>query len=95
MVFILQTKLKLNKSILYSLQSIFGVGSTRSSLICKLLGFSLNLKASALNKTQIIQLLKVIKIKKLILSNDLKKLKVLSLQTLTLIKSYKNIKLSL
>ena len=49
MVYIFDTELLENKQIYYSLKQIYGINKKRSSIICKKLGFSPNLKVKNLN----------------------------------------------
>ena len=44
MIYLLESELPDNMSILFALKRIYGIGKKSSSLICKKLGFSSNLK---------------------------------------------------
>lgn len=92
MLYLLETKLPDNKSIILSLTYIYGIGYSTSKLICKKLGLSLNLKTKDLSRDQIVELLKLIDLLNLPLNNELKKVKTLSLKKLINIKSYKGLR---
>lgn len=92
MIYLLETKLPENKSIFFALNSIYGIGRKTSFLICKKLGFSLNLKVKNLSAKQALDLLKIIDFSRLILSNELKKIKLLNFKKLISIKSYKGLR---
>ena len=76
MVYLLKTELPKNKSIFFSLLSVYGIGRGRSALICKTLGFLKTLKVKNMIDEQFSDLF--ILINKLTLdislANDLKKL---------------------
>jgi small subunit ribosomal protein S13 len=92
MVYIFESELPKNKSILFALTNIFGVGKLNSFLLCKKLGFSQNLKITDLSQKQIIKLIKNIESSNLILASDLKKERFLKLKKLLSIKSYKGLR---
>jgi small subunit ribosomal protein S13 len=89
MPYIFEVKLSEKKPILYALTEIYGLSCSRSSLICKKLGFSKNFKTKKLSKEQINKLLRVIDSLNFKLANELKKLELLKLKKLVFIKSYK------
>ena len=89
MVYIFESELPKNKSILFAITSVFGIGKSNSIMFCKKLGFSKNLKVKNLSREQIIKLIKTIELSDLIISSDLKKLKALNAKKLISIKSYK------
>jgi small subunit ribosomal protein S13 len=60
MINILNTELIKNKSVLFALLYVFGIGRTRSEIMCKKLGFLPNLKVENLTKKQISSLLQLI-----------------------------------
>lgn len=93
MIYLLETKLPENKSVYFSLTSIYGIGKSTSFFICKKLGFSLNLKTKDLSEEQIIDIIKLIDYLKLVINNDLKKMKSLKLKKLISIKSYRGLRL--
>lgn len=92
MVYILESKLPENKSIFFALQYVYGIGKTRAFLICKKLGFSVNLKVKNLSENQIVQILSVINSLELVLAHDLKKLKMGLAKKLVAIKSYRGLR---
>ena len=92
MLYILETKLPENKSIFFALTRIYGIGEKTSFLICKRLGFSMNLKIKNVTQDQLINILKLIDSSGLLLNNELKKLKSLSLKKLVLIKSCRGLR---
>lgn len=94
MLYFLETKLLENKSVYFSLTKIYGVGNSTAFLLCKKLGFSLNLKIKNLTAEQTLDLLKLSESLKLILNNELKKMKSLLIKKLILIKSYKGLRRS-
>ena len=92
MIYILETKLPENKSVFFALTYIYGIGEKTSYLICKKLGFSINLKIKNLTQEQSMDIIKIIDSSQLTLSNELKKLKSLSLKRLVSIKSYRGLR---
>lgn len=94
MLYLLETKLPENKSIFFALTYVYGIGEKTSILICKKLGFSVNLKVKDITQDQLIEILKVIDSSQLVLSNELKNLKILTLKKLVSIKSYRGLRRS-
>jgi small subunit ribosomal protein S13 len=92
MLYIIETKLPENKSVFFALTYIYGIGKNTSFFICKKLGFSLNLKIKDLTQEQVIDITKCIDSLNLILNNELKKLKSLTLKNLISIKSYRGLR---
>lgn len=92
MIYLFESKIPENKSVVIALTSVYGIGKSNSILICKKLGFSKNLKIKDLSKDQINQLLKVIESLNLELASDLKKIKLLQLKKLISIKSYRGLR---
>ena len=92
MLYLLETKLSETKSVFFALTRVYGIGKNTAFLICKKLGFSLNLKIKDLTQEQSIEILKLIDYLNLTLNNDLKKLKSLSLKKLISIKSYRGLR---
>lgn len=92
MIYLLESKLPDNKSILYALKAIYGIGKSRSFLICNKLGFSCNLKIKNLNKEQISGLHKLIEELNFELTSNLKKSRLLKAKKLIVIKSYKGMR---
>ena len=92
MLYLLETNLPENKSVLFALTNIYGIGKSTASLICKKLGFSINLKIKNLTPEQVTEILRIIELLDLTLNNELKKLKSLSLKKLIFIKSYRGLR---
>ena len=92
MLYFLETKLPENKSVLFALTSIYGIGQNTAFMLCKKLGFSVNLKVKNLTKDQVDEMLQTIDSLDLILNNELKKLKSVSLKNLVDIKSLKGLR---
>ena len=92
MLYLLETKLPENKSIFFALTNVYGIGRNTASLICKKLGFSVNLKTKDLTQEQVEELLQVVDSMDLTLNNELKKLRSLTLKTLVSIKSYRGLR---
>ena len=61
-------------------------------MICKKLGFSINLKIKDLTQEQIIEILQLVESLNITLNNELKKLRSLTLKNLVSIKSYKGLR---
>ena len=94
MLYLLETKLPENKSIFFALTYVYGIGEKTSILICKKLGFAVNLKVKDITQDQSMEILRVIDSSQLLLSNELKKLKILTLKKLVSIKSYRGLRRS-
>nr|YP_009495577.1 ribosomal protein S13 [Nitzschia sp. (in: diatoms)]AWQ64307.1 ribosomal protein S13 [Nitzschia sp. (in: diatoms)] len=92
MLYLLETNLSENKSVFFALTKIHGIGRSTAFSICKKLGFSINLKIKNLNQEQISEILKLIDSLNLLLNNELKKFKSLSLKKLIAIKSYRGLR---
>lgn len=92
MLYLLETKLPEKKSVFFALTYIYGIGKKTSFLICKKLGFSINLKIKDITQEQSLEILKVIDSSDFLLSNELKKFKMLALKKLVHIKSYRGLR---
>lgn len=92
MLYLLETSLPENKSVLTSLTYVYGINFSTSKIICKKLGFSLNLKIKDLSQEQITEIMRLVDVSKLILNNELKKLRTLTFKRLVDIKSYKGLR---
>lgn len=92
MVYLFESKLPENKSVYFALRYIYGIGKSTSFFICKKLGFSLNLKIKNLSEEQISQINRLIESLNFLVSNDLKRAKLLALQRLVNIKSYRGLR---
>jgi len=56
MIYVLKTKLPENKSVFVALLSVYGIGPSRSMLICRKLGFLPALKVKDISKEQTLDL---------------------------------------
>jgi small subunit ribosomal protein S13 len=92
MLYLLETNLSDQKSVFFALTKVHGIGRSTSFLICKKLGFSINLKVKNLNQEQIVELLQLIDSLELLLNNELKKLKSITLKKLISIKAYRGLR---
>ena len=92
MLYLLETKLPENKSVFFALTKIYGIGKNTAFLICKKLGFSINLKVKELTQEQVSEILQTVESLDLTLNNELKKFKSLSLKKLISIKSYRGLR---
>jgi small subunit ribosomal protein S13 len=92
MLYLLETKLPENKSVHFALINVYGIGQSTAFTICKKLGFSRNLKIKDLTQEQIVEILHLIDSSNLILNNELKKLRSLTLKSLVSIKSYRGLR---
>lgn len=92
MIFLFESNLPENKSVIFALNYVFGIGKNRSLLICKKLGFSKNFKMKNLTKEQYNQLLKLVESLNIELASELKKLKILNNKKLVNLKSYRGLR---
>lgn len=92
MLYLLETNLPENKSVLFALTYIYGIGGSTAFRICKKLGFSANLKIKDLTQEQTLEILHTIDSLGLVLNNELKKFRSLSLKNLIQIKSYRGLR---
>ena len=92
MIYIFEAKLPEEKSIYYAMKHVYGIGNSKSSLICRKLGFLLNLKVKNLSVSQINQLIKLVESLNFLIANDLKRFKLLRTQFLINIKSYRGLR---
>ena len=92
MLYLLETKLPENKPVFFVLTYICGIGESTAFLICKKLGFSMNLKTKDLTKEQVVEILRIIDLLNLTLNNELKKFRSLTLKNLVSIKSYRGLR---
>jgi small subunit ribosomal protein S13 len=92
MIYLLETELKNNKSILFAIKLIYGIGRSTSLKICKQLGFSSNFKIYNLSNEQTLKLLKLIEESNLVINNDLKTLQSSFIKNLINIKTYRGIR---
>lgn len=92
MLYILETNLPDQKSVAFALAKVHGIGKSTAFSICKKLGFSTNLKIKHLSQEQVAEMLQLIDSLNLILNNELKKFKSLTLKNLIAIKSYRGLR---
>jgi small subunit ribosomal protein S13 len=92
MLYLLETNLSEQKSVFFALTKVYGIGKNTAFLICKKLGFSINLKIKDLTQEQITEILQLIDSSNLLLNNELKKFKSLTLKNLISIKSYRGLR---
>jgi len=92
MIYLFESKLPESKSIYFGLTQIYGISEKSSLLICKKLGFLLNLKVKNLSKNQVSKITKTIKSMQFLIANDLKRYNLLNKQRLLNIKSYKGLR---
>lgn len=92
MLYLLETNLPDQKSVLFALMKVHGLGKNAALLICKKMGFSKNLKVKNLNQEQIAELLEFIDSLNLLLNNELKKLEFIILRKFVNIKSYRGLR---
>ena len=92
MVYILEAEISSVKPLKFALQSIYGLGNKNTSTLFKSLGLSSNIKLSQLSDLQIKTLLQCIEESDLIVSSELKNLKVFSFKSLVEIKAYRGLR---
>ena len=92
MIYLFESKLPINKSVEFGLKYVYGINRNKAFLICKKLGFSLNLKVKNLSTSQINQIIKIVEFLNLIVANDLRKLILFNKKKLVFIKSYKGLR---
>lgn len=92
MVYLFESKVPENKSVLFALTYIYGINKSNSLVICKKLGFAKNVKIKSLSKEQINKLIKTVDALNIIVASDLKKIKLLCNKKRTSIKSYKGLR---
>jgi small subunit ribosomal protein S13 len=92
MVYLFESKIPDEKSVFFALTYIYGINRSTSYLICRKLGFSINLKIKALSNEQLHLLTKTAELLNLILGSNLKKVKQLNFKKSISIKSYKGLR---
>ena len=92
MIYIFESKIPDEKSVLFALTYIYGVNNAISLLICKNLGFSKNFKVKNLSNEQINKLIKILESLNILVGSNLKKMKQVNLKKLISIKSYKGLR---
>jgi small subunit ribosomal protein S13 len=92
MIYLFESELPDNMSVFFALQRVYGIGKKSSFLICKKLGFSINLKIKNLSKDQTTDIINIIESLNLVIASDLKKIKSLRIKNLIFIKSYRGLR---
>jgi small subunit ribosomal protein S13 len=93
MLYLFETEISDNKSILFALRQIEGLGKTNALLICKKLGFACNFKVTDLSRSQKNKLRYLIETSDIKLASDLKKLKKIRIKNLLSIRSYRGLRI--
>jgi small subunit ribosomal protein S13 len=94
MLYLFETELLKNKTVILALKLIFGLGNFNITLVTKKLGFSKNLKIKNLSKKQIHRIIRTVNSLNILLANDLKKFRFTIFQKLLNIKSIKGFRKS-
>lgn len=89
MVYLLETEINKHKPLHVALTYVYGINFYLSNKICRLLGLNKNLKITNLSKDQINSLSLIIKLLKLKINQDLKKLNYDNNYKFISIKNYK------
>jgi len=92
MMYLLETKLPEKKSILFALTYIYGINKKTSYLICKKMGFTINFKVKDITQEQSNNILKTLNYSRILLGNELKKFKMVSVKKMISIKSYRGLR---
>jgi small subunit ribosomal protein S13 len=92
-IYINETELSEDKTVLLAVADIYGLGLSTSKLIAKRLGFLPNLKTKHLTQNQIANLKEALKNLNRKLAGDLKKMESLNLKRLISIKSYRGLRI--
>lgn len=92
MIHLFETELAKEKSIVFSLQNIYGIGNANAKKICKFLGFSLNMKVKFLTMAQVLQIIKIIEDSKLLVTTELKKNILINNSKYVSIKTYRGLR---
>lgn len=92
MIYLLETNLPDQNSVLFALIKVYGLGKNTSLFICKKMGFSTNFKIKSLNQEQITELLKLIDSLNFLLNNELKKFESIILRKYVNIRSKRGLR---
>ena len=92
MIYILETEIDSKKSLMFALNKVLGLGSSKTNLICKKLGVSGNFKTSELSSEKLFKLIKVVEKLNTKITNSLKKEVSINIKTLIEIKSYRGLR---
>lgn len=93
MVYLFESELPENKSVIFAMTHIFGLGKSKSNLICKKLGFSGNLKIRDVSKEQLSKLITTLELMNIPMGSELKKIKLINIKNLAAIRSFKGLRL--
>jgi small subunit ribosomal protein S13 len=93
MVYLFESELPENKSVIFAMTHIFGLGKSKSNLICKKLGFSGNLKIKNISKEQLSKLITTLELMNIPMGSELKKIKLINIKNLASIRSFKGLRL--
>lgn len=92
MIYLFESDLPKNKSLVSALRNIHGLGRTQVFSLCKKLGFSKNLIVKDLSKEQISRLIKHIDSLDSLVAGDLVKTRLFIVKKLVSIKSYRGLR---
>ena len=92
MVFLLDTELPHNKNVLIALTTIYGIGRTKSSSICRKAGITSSMKVAELTQEHVEKITDIVKNSGIVINFDLKKYRETNLKNLVSIKSYKGLR---
>lgn len=92
MVYLFESELPKNKSILFALSKIYGINKASAFFICKKLGFSRNFIVKDLSKEQVGKLIRSIDFLDTLVAGDLLKSRLLVTKKLVSIKSYRGLR---
>lgn len=93
MSLLLNINFKTNKKLVYSLNSIYGIGLFRAKQLCTSLGFDTNIRLNQLSESDIKRINSLITLKyKYTVDTELKKEKYDNIQTMKNIKCYRGIR---
>lgn len=93
MVYLFESELPENKSIFFAMTHIFGLGKSKSNLLCKKLGFSKNFKIKHISKDQLFKFSTSLEIFNIYIGSELKKFKLIKIKNLVTIKSFRGLRL--
>ena len=89
---LLGVEIPAKKKVLFSLNYIYGIGPTRSALVCAETGIDPNMRASELTEEQLNKILQVITEHKWVVEGDLRREIAANLKRLQAINSYRGVR---
>ena len=92
MIYVLETKFSVQKSIFSQLIQIYGINKATALIICKKIGFSPNLKVDTIPTKKIEELIFVIESLKIPLNTELRTLRINTVKNSIAIKTYKGLR---